>query len=135
MTESKRPEEADARFWEALASGQLELQRCSQCGIWHWPAVFCCGACGSWDQEWVPVPIEGTIFTWTRTHHDFPGTEGLVKPFVTVVVTIVDSQVQLMGLLEGAQDGVSIGAKVTGRVVANPGEARGGPSFRWRLSG
>ncbi len=123
--------EPDARFRAALTHGKLELQRCSQCLTWLWPAVRHCAACGSWDQEWLPVAIEGTVFTWTRTHHDFPGTEDLVKPFVTVVVNVNNTPLQLMGLLEGPQDGIAIGAQLAGRIVVRPDFNQGNPAFRW----
>ena len=123
--------EPDARFRTALADGRLELQHCSQCQIWLWPAALHCATCGSWDQEWLPIAIEGTVFTWTRTHHDLPGTEGLVKPFVTVVVNVNNTPLQLMGLLEGPQQGIAIDAQVAGRIVVRPDVNQGNPSFRW----
>jgi uncharacterized protein len=131
MRDAASPIEPDARFRAALADGRLELQRCSQCHIWLWPTALLCPACGSWDQEWLPVAICGSVFTWTRTHHDLPGTEGLVKPFVTVVVHINNTPLQLMGLLEGPQDGIAIGAQLIGRIVVHPDVNKGNPAFRW----
>jgi uncharacterized OB-fold protein len=126
--------DADAPFWAALAAGHLQLQRCAACKIWHWPAVFHCAACGSFDQEWVLVPLEGTVFTWTRTHHPFPGTEGLERPFVTALVTITGTPVRLLGILEGEQEGIGIEAPVTGRVLSAQESASGMAAIRWRLA-
>src|SRR3546814_3931465 len=67
---------ADGPYWQALAEGRLELPRCEGCNRWHWPAVFRCGECGSWDHRWHTVATEGTIFSWTRTWHPFDGSEG-----------------------------------------------------------
>lgn len=131
MRDAGTPSEPDARFRAALADGKLALQRCSQCQIWLWPAALQCSACGSWDQEWLPVAIGGSVFTWTRTHQDFPGTEGLVKPFVTVVVNVDNTPLQLMGLLEGPQEGIAIGARLLGRIVVHPDINKGNPAFRW----
>ena len=128
------PLEPETRFRNALNQGRLELQRCSQCQVWLWPAVLQCSACGSWDADWVDVPIAGTVFTWTRTHHDFPGTEGLEKPFVTLVVSIGDTPAQLMGVLEGPQDGLSIGSPVVGRIINHANTNKGRPAFRWQLA-
>jgi uncharacterized OB-fold protein len=58
-----------------------------------------------------------------------------VKPFVTAVVTIGDTPVQLMGLLEGETGDVKIGAPVTGRIVRNPDVNKGRSSFRWQIRG
>jgi len=125
---------AEGRYWDALDEGRLELPRCTGCGKWHWPAVWRCGECGSWDHEWVEQPIAGTIFTWTRTHHRFGGTEGIALPYVTVLVELDSVPIRLQGLLEGNEDGFKIGAKVTGRVDRTSfGEARI-PSLRWKLA-
>lgn len=131
MSHEGTPVEPDARFRATLANGVLELQCCSQCRILLWPAALQCAACGSWDHEWTPIAIEGTVFTWTRTHHDFPGTEGLVKPFVTVVVNVNNTPLQLMGLLEGPQEGIAIGTQLAGRIVVRPEVNKGNPAFRW----
>ena len=134
MSDAGTPVEPDARFRAALADGKLELQRCSECQILLWPAALQCTACRSWDHEWIPIDIEGTVFTWTRTHHDFPGTAGLVKPFVTLVVNVDNTPLQLMGLLEGPQEGIAIGAHLIGRIVVRPDVNKGYPAFRWRIA-
>lgn len=79
------------------------------------------------------MPLKGTVFTWTRTHHPFPGTGGLKTPFVTALVTIEATPVQLMGILEGDQEGLTIEARVTGRVLAGSESTSGKPAIRWRL--
>jgi uncharacterized OB-fold protein len=125
---------AEGRYWDALDEGRLELPRCKGCGKWHWPAVWRCGECGSWEHEWVEQPMAGTIFTWTRTHHRFGGTEGIAVPYVTVLVELDAVPIRLQGLLEGEEQGLKIGAKVTGRVDRTSfGEARI-PSLRWKLA-
>ena len=125
---------AEGRYWEALAEGHLELPICAGCGRWHWPAVWRCGACGSWEHEWREVPLTGTIFTWTRTWHSFGSTEGLKKPFVTLLVSLAGAPVRLLGVLEGSEDGVKIGAAVTGRIDRTRFGDQFVPAIRWRLS-
>ncbi len=124
---------AEGRYWEALDEGRLELQRCGGCGSWHWPAVWRCGECGSWDHDWVEQPIAGTVFSWTRTHHPFGGTEGFNTPFTTVLVTLDTVPVRLVGVLEDGETSVEIGTSVTGRI----GRTRFGdaeiPALRWSL--
>lgn len=125
---------AEGPYWEGLAEGRLVLQRCAGCGTWHWPAVWRCGDCGSWDHGWHEQPLNGTIFTWTRTHHAFGGTEGIERPFVTALVTLDSVPVRLQGLIEGPETGVQIGAAVTGRITTTPfGDAQI-PSIRWSLT-
>lgn len=125
---------AEAPYWDGLAEGRLVLQHCSGCGKWNWPAVWRCGECGSWEHDWKEQPLSGIIFTWTRTHHHFGGTEGLVHPFVTALVTLNATPIRLQGLIEGPEEGVCIGAAVTGRIDHTVfGEGRI-PSIRWSLA-
>ncbi|WP_181883538.1 Zn-ribbon domain-containing OB-fold protein [Sphingorhabdus pulchriflava] len=125
---------AEGRYWDALAKGRIELPRCKGCGKWHWPAVWRCGECGSWDHEWVEQPMAGTIFTWTRTHHRFGGTEGIALPYVTALVELASVPVRLQGLLEGVEQDLKIGAQVVGRVGSTPfGDAQI-PSLRWKIA-
>lgn len=125
---------AEGPYWDALAEGRLELPRCKGCGKWHWPAVWRCGECGSWEHEWLEQPFAGSIFTWTRTHHRFGGTEGLHLPYTTALVALDDSAIRLQGLVEGPEEGLKIGARVTGRVDRTTyGEATI-PSIRWSLA-
>ncbi|MDE2437112.1 MAG: OB-fold domain-containing protein [Sphingomonadales bacterium] len=125
---------AEGPYWDALAQGRLRLQRCTGCGVWHWPAVWRCGQCGSWDHEWVEQEFVGTVFTWNRTHHRFAGTEGLPLPYTTVLVELDGSGVRLQGLLEGPEDGLRIGARVTGRADRTPFGETSIPSIRWSLA-
>lgn len=125
---------AEGPYWEGLAVGQLVLPRCKGCGAWHWPAVWRCGQCGSWEHEWVEQPLAGTIFSWNRTHHRFAGTEGLPVPFTTLLVELGGSAIRLLGLIEGSEEGLRIGAAVTGRIDRTAYQDTTIPSIRWTLA-
>jgi uncharacterized protein len=125
---------ADARYWQALSAGRLEMQQCARCDHWHWPAVWRCSDCGSWEQKWQEVPLRGTIFAWTRTHHDFGAPPQYKLPFVSVVVTLDGAgHRRLMGTLQGDTSTVHIGARVAGeigRVTVGDEEL---PALHWRM--
>jgi uncharacterized protein len=125
---------AEGPYWSALRAGRLELPRCKGCGHWHWPAVWRCGECGSWDHEWVEQPLAGHVFTWTRTHHHFGGTEGLKRPFVTLVVTLNTVPVRLVGVMEGNETALRIGAAVAGRIDRTAFGDFQIPSIRWSIA-
>lgn len=129
-------EGADGRYWQALAAGGLEMPQCAGCGRWHWPAVWRCGDCGSWDQAWRAVPMTGAVYSWTRTWHPFGGTEGIGIPFVTVVVELPEAGGRrLTGVLEGETEAVAIGAPVRGEVGETLFTGQLIPTIRWRLAG
>lgn len=111
---------AEAQYWQALLEGRLELPRCAECERWHWPAVWRCAECGSWKHDWVNLPMQGKIFTWTRCWHRFGGLENFDLPFVILVVELPAANgARLLGLLKSGSDveaSPRIGASVHGRV-------------------
>jgi uncharacterized protein len=125
---------AEGPYWDALAEGRLVLPRCAGCGKWHWPAVWRCGECGGWEQEWVEQAFAGTIFAWTRTHHRFGGTEAIPLPYVTALVELDGSGVRLQGFLEGDEAAVRIGANVKGRADRITFNDAPVPMIRWSLA-
>ncbi|QSB45349.1 OB-fold domain-containing protein [Tsuneonella flava] len=107
----------DAPYWEALEDGRLMLPRCSACQTWIWPAAHRCGACHADDVQWVEMPLEATVFTWTRTWHRFGLTEDFELPFTTVLAEIAHCGIRLLGNLEDP-DRVDpeIGQRLTGTI-------------------
>lgn len=125
---------ADQRYWDALAEGRVEMQRCGNCKRWHWPAVWRCGECGGWEHTWHEVPLQGEVYTWTRTWHPFGGTEDIGVPFVSLVVHLPQAgDRRLVGILEGDEAGLAIGARVTGSVSVTRVWNDDIPAIRWRL--
>lgn len=125
---------ADQPYWDGLLEGRVRLQACAGCGRWHWPAVWRCGDCGSWEHDWRDVEPVGEIFTWTRSWHPFGGLEAVDKPFVSLVVSVdgTDGR-RLTGILEGDETGVAIGARVRGRIDAVTVMGRRIPAIRWSV--
>lgn len=76
--------------------------------------------------------MRGSIFSWTRTWHRFGFTESLDLPFVTIVASVDDCTVRLLGRLDDPrQIDPTIGEPVVGR----PGKTRVGdrdiPTIIW----
>lgn len=121
----------DARYWEALADGRLNLPRCAGCQKWSWPAPYRCGDCGSWDFLWVDVDMEGEVYSWTRVHHPFAGAEALGLPYVTVSIALPNAGgIRLFGTLANQAD-ARIGLKVRGHVVAAHAFEQSVPAIKW----
>ncbi|MFV0278277.1 MAG: Zn-ribbon domain-containing OB-fold protein [Parahaliea sp.] len=125
---------ADDPYWEALGRGELSLQSCSGCKKWNWPPVFRCGECGSWEQKWKPRPLYGTVYSWTRTWHDFGAPARLVPPFASVLVEVDGpGSVRLLGIMEASDaDKVSIGQNVEGSIGQAMFQGETVPVIEWR---
>ena len=125
---------ADEAYFEGLIEGEVRVQSCKGCGVPHWPAVFRCPECGSWEHTWNAVRPVGSIYSWTRTWHAFGGLDAFTTPFVSVVVTLDDvPSVRLLGLLEGGEEGLSIGAAVRADVHSIAYHGRMIPALRWAV--
>lgn len=123
---------ADQAYFEGLEAGEVRVQSCAGCGTVHWPAVFRCPECGSWEHKWKAVKPVGKVFSWTRTWHDFGAPKQLQPPFVTLVVTLdgVD-HVRLLGTLDKPDEPVSIGQDVEGRIETFDFQGRKIPALIW----
>ena len=125
----------EAPYWEALAASRFTQPRCAACGTWYWPARFRCAECGSFDQEWVEVPAVGTVFSWTRTWYPFVAGRADQLPYVVVLAELAQAGgARVLGVLDGDDGGLAIGAPVTGHIVG-PSERSGGlATVTWRLA-
>lgn len=127
---------ADGPYWSALAQGRLDLPRCQRCQHWHWPAVFRCGECGSWEIQWYPVEMMGRIFSYARTWHPFAGSEDFGVPYVSLVVELPQAGGRrVLGVLRGDDAGLRIGAAVRGVPAAARVTDASVPALHWTLVG
>ena len=127
---------ADDPYWEHLEAGEFRLPRCAGCGGWMWPAHWRCGQCGSWELEWVALPPAGVVYSWTRTWYAFDRTKERTAdvPYVVLLVEVAGAGgARVMGVLAGAEDGVKIGAPVTGTIDPPSEKSKGYPALRWWL--
>lgn len=127
---------ADDEYWRGLEDGEFRLPRCVGCGIWMWPAHFRCGRCGAWELRWEDVEPRGEVFTWTRTWYAFDRVKERAEdiPYVTIVASIPHAGgARVMGVLQGAADGLRIGAGVRGVIMPPAEKSKGYASIQWRL--
>ena len=62
LTDENRP------FWEALAEGELRLQRCAACRRYRYPVAPVCPRCLGAESEWQPVSGRGRVFSYVVFH-------------------------------------------------------------------
>ena len=62
---ASRGQLATAAFWERLAAGQMEVQRCADCGHVRFPPTAMCPRCHSVAFDWTAVSGAGTLWSYT----------------------------------------------------------------------
>ena len=104
---ASRGEMVTAMFWERLAKGQMEVQRCLTCAHVRFPPNKMCPQCHGVDYAWLPVSGTGTL--WSHTTVRVPPSPELAAevPY-------------RLGVVELAE-----GPMVLGRVTNLPGDETG----------
>jgi uncharacterized OB-fold protein len=60
-----RPTSTTQRYWDALAAGRIDLQRCDDCGTWvHSPRARCTH-CLSANLSWHEVAGHGEVYSFS----------------------------------------------------------------------
>jgi uncharacterized OB-fold protein len=115
VTAHPRPEPADAaeaRFWDFLAAGELRLQRCAACSTFRHPPRPACAACGSADDEWVPSPGRGEVWTFTVIHPPTLPAFAHRTPYGAVVVRLDEGVFMVSNLVDVEVDDLAVGSRV-----------------------
>lgn len=127
---------ADDQFWRGLEDGSFQIPRCRGCQQWTWPAHYRCGECGSWEFDWQTLEPEGIIFSYTRTQYAFDRVLERREdvPYVTAVVEIpAAGNIRVMGMLQGDETNLRIGAHVKGIIKAPSAKTKHYPSICWEI--
>jgi uncharacterized OB-fold protein len=73
-------------FWDALAAGRVEIQRCDDCSQWVYYPRARCSACLSDALTWTEVSGEGTVYTFTVARQPTtPAFADVEAPIIAVV--------------------------------------------------
>lgn len=98
------PTPHSARYWEGLNERKLLLQKCHGCGkIRHYPQPMC-PTCHSMEVEWVEASGQGTVHSWTITHHAFH--PGFREDLPCILATVdLKEGVRLNAQLRGVEAG------------------------------
>ncbi|MHA2249343.1 MAG: Zn-ribbon domain-containing OB-fold protein [Candidatus Kariarchaeaceae archaeon] len=73
-------------FWEGLNSKELKSTKCTKCNTIHFPpSPKLCPICFNFSMEWINLPLEGTISTWTNV---LAPPEGFLSSYYLISVII-----------------------------------------------
>ncbi len=122
------PDVETAPFWDGVAAGRLDIQRCRSCRRHVFYPRSLCPHCGGLDLEWVTASGKGTVYSFTVVHRA-PAEFQAEAPYVVAMVELEEGVRMLTRLVdvEPAAVRVAMAAEVTLR-----GEPRL-PYFRPRL--
>lgn len=94
-------------FWEGLNEGKLRSTRCLKCSTTHFPpAPILCVSCFSTEIEWVDLPLEGTLTSFTRVEKPPAGFD---STYILCVVQIKELEIPIVGRLQGNDQDLAIG--------------------------
>jgi len=75
-------------WWEAVARGELPIQRCKDCGVLRHPPRPMCGKCQSTRWDSITASGKGTVYSYVVVHHpQFPGFD---YPVVAAVIDLAE---------------------------------------------
>lgn len=120
------PDRDSAPWWEAVARGELLLQRCGACGVPRFPARALCNRCRSRETAWTPARGTGRVYSWIVNHQRFM--PDLPVPYAVVCVRLDEGEDILMygNLLEADPAELAPGLPV--RAVLKDGLVQWAPS-------
>ena len=89
------------KYWDGLKEGRIYATRCKSCGAVYYPPQADCPYCGSSDVEWIELPREGVLETFTRVYAKPQGYEDF-EPYIIAIARVGD--VRVMGWLVNVKD-------------------------------
>ena len=104
-------------FREIKERGCFTGSRCSACQVVYVPPRLYCPGCFEESSDFVELPNEGTLLSWTAVHVDAMG-KRLSEPLLVGQVRLKGTRGALVHRLVGFQRAPRIGARVRARFRA-----------------
>jgi uncharacterized OB-fold protein len=116
-------------FWDGLKERRLMLQTCSNCGtVRHYPRPMC-GECYSMECHWTEASGNGTLYSWTESHHPFHFGFKAETPYILATVELDEGVRIQTQLLDAKASELKLGLPVE-VVYGNAAEGYVLPYFR-----
>ena len=115
-----RLSEDNVRFFEALAEGRLELQRCSDCERPRFPVAPVCPHCRGERFSWEALSGRGEVHSWIRYQRPYLDEFAPLMPYCVVCVQL-EEKVRIFGRLAQSCPEPKIGMPVQAIVERWPG--------------
>lgn len=111
-----------AAFVDYLAQGKVMGTRCKSCGTFYFPPKLDCPTCLKSDTEWVEVPSNGKLLTYSTVRYEPTGFEG-DAPY-TIAVGEFGNGVRIFSRLSKdiKEADIKVGMKLKVAAVKLPGD-------------
>ncbi|AFA39374.1 putative nucleic-acid-binding protein containing a Zn-ribbon [Pyrobaculum oguniense TE7] len=98
------------KYWKGLDEGRVFATKCTACGTVYYPPQIDCPSCRSQQMEWVELPKEGVIDTFTKIYARPQGYEDF-EPYIVAIVHT--GGLRIMGWLKAKDERcVKVGDRV-----------------------
>jgi uncharacterized OB-fold protein len=102
----------DARFWSALAEGELRIQRCTTCATFRHPPRPVCAHCGARESDAVAVAGSGEVWSFTVIHPPTLPAFAYRTPYAAVVVRLDEGVFVVTNIVDCPLGDITIGMRV-----------------------
>ncbi|MEM0483661.1 DNA-binding protein [Pyrobaculum aerophilum] len=99
------------QYWKGLERGVIYATRCTACGSVYYPPQAYCPSCGGQNMEWIELPKEGVVETFTKIYAKPQGYEDF-DPYIVAIVST--GEFKIMGWLKARDEKcVKVGDRVS----------------------
>jgi uncharacterized OB-fold protein len=114
------PDPETRHFWDALAAGRLDIQRCRSCARHvFYPRASVCPHCGGLGLDWVTATGRGNVHTFTVVHRAPPGFAS-EAPYVVALIDLEEGPRMMSRLLGVEPAAVAVGMPVELSISGDP---------------
>jgi len=110
------PDDTQRPFYEAAARGELQYQRCADCGHAQFYPRAVCTACGA-SPGWATASGRGTVYTFTVVRQNFLPPFKDELPYVVAMVELEEGVRMMTNITGCPPEDVHIGLAVEAYAV------------------
>ena len=105
-------------FYKNVGMGKITGGKCRKCGTIHLPPRPLCSKCYGEEFEWITLPNDGILLTYTVIHISTPQFQNIV-PYPVGIMKITN-KLKLPGIIRGIpQTNLNIGMKLRINIEKN----------------
>jgi len=97
-------------FWDAVARGELRIQRCASCGKLRHPPRPMCPKCQSLEWDTIRASGKGTVHSYVVPYH--PQLPMFPQPYIVVLVDLAEGTRLVSNLIDIAPEEAKVGMPV-----------------------